>query len=363
MKKSLVSLASLIAVVASADTWEIERFEGRDYVTLQSVAEFYRLPAPPPILEGTSPTAHAAIEFLPAMPWWPAPVIFPSDQIELANDKRQLAVTLGGRAATINGARTWLAFPIHVQNGKALISRLDLSKVVEPRFRPEKIEGLKRVDTVVLDPGHGGHDRGALSRLGFEKDFALDVARQARTLLEQQGYKVVMTRSADLFVPLKERAAIANRIENSILVSIHFNSTSTNRDARGFEIYSMAPRGAPATNDSGFSLGDLREEPGNALDVPSAVLASSVYASLLGQVPAVDRGLKHARFAVLRHATVPATLVECGFVSNAEEVSQIHSVAWRARVAQAIVDGIDGYKLLAEKRLAPKTVAEHRAAP
>jgi N-acetylmuramoyl-L-alanine amidase len=75
----------------------------------------------------------------------------------------------------------------------------------------------------------------------------------------------------------------------------------------------------------------------------------------------VDRGLKQARFAVLRLCTVPATLVECGFVSNPDEVSLINSAAWRARVAEAIANGIDGYKLLAEKRLTPKRVADYRS--
>jgi N-acetylmuramoyl-L-alanine amidase len=288
-------------------------------------------------------------------------LVVPGNAILLDSGKQQLAFALGSREAWINGVRSWLGFPIAMQDGHALISRIDLAKVVEPRLRPDKIEGFTPVETVVLDPGHGGHDRGAVSRLGFEKDFALDVAQRARVLLEKQGYKVVMTRSADIFVPLHERAAIANRLENCVFVSIHFNQTGSNPDARGFEIYSMAPRGAPATNDGHFSLADLREEAGNSADTQSAVLASSVYASLLGQVPNVDRGLKQARFAVLRLCTVPSTLVECGFLSNSSEVSQINLPAWRAKLAEAIVDGIDGYKLLAEKGYAPRTVAEYRA--
>ena len=89
------------------------------------------------------------------------------------------------------------------------------------------------MNTVVLDPGHGGHDNGAMSRYGYEKDFALDVALRTRKLLEAQHYKVVMTRSNDVFIPLKQRAAVANHLPDSIFISIHFNSSSSNLDARG----------------------------------------------------------------------------------------------------------------------------------
>jgi N-acetylmuramoyl-L-alanine amidase len=216
------------------------------------------------------------------------------------------------------------------------------------------------VTTVVLDPGHGGHDRGASSRFGFEKDFALDVALRARLLLEKEGYKVVMTRATDVFIPLEQRAAVANHIADSIFVSIHFNSSSTNADARGFEIFSMAPRGAPSTNDSGPRERDLREEPGNGLDMPSGALAGSVFHALLGHVPMVDRGVKHARFAVLRLSTVPAVLIECGFVSNNAESTLISSSAWRAQVAGAIVDGVENYRGLAETKSRPKVIADYR---
>jgi len=165
------------------------------------------------------------------------------------------------------------------------------------------------------------------------------VALRARQLLESDGYKVVMTRASDVFIPLEQRSAVANNNSEFHLVSIHFNSSSTNADARGFEIFSMAPRGAPSTNDRLPRERDLREEPGNTVDMPSGALAGSVFHALLGHVPMVDRGVKHARFAVLRLCTQPAVLIECGFVSNNAESTLISSSAWRAHVAEAIADG------------------------
>ncbi len=370
----------LFVLHASAAEWSLVHFDSRDYVTLDNIASFYGFPKPPPVdLTGrpvptvatpppvtsivpSATSARISDEPSPITSADPPPEVASSKAIRLDSGKMQLEVTVGLRECEINGVKHWLAFPVAFHDGQVLVSRLDLSKIIEPSLRPELIPGMLPVTTVVLDPGHGGHDRGATSRFGFEKDFALDVALRARLELEKEGYKVVMTRATDVFIPLEQRAAVANHIPDSIFVSIHFNSSNTNADARGFEIFSMAPRGAPSTNDSGPRERDLREEPGNAMDIPSGALAGSVFHALLGQVPLVDRGVKHARFAVLRLASVPAVLIECGFVSNTAESTLISSSAWRAKVAEAIVDGVENYKALAETKSRPKVIADYRRA-
>ncbi len=359
MLTRLLLLASLTAsmAVAAAPEWVVQRFEGRDYVSLDSAAKFYALPVPPrvePVPLLGPPADGVDFASLGVAP--------PIDDFTLKSDRSEIQVIVNSPEILINGVRQWLAFPVRVDAGTAFISRLDLVKVLEPRLRPEKIEGLGPVETVVLDPGHGGHDRGAISRYGFEKDFALDVALRARDLLEAQRYKVVLTRSSDIFVPLETRADIANRTANSIFVSVHFNYSPTNAAASGFEIFSIAPRGAPASND-GIRERDLREEPGNAVDLPSTALAATVSHSLLGHIPIFDRGLKHARFAVLRRCTRPAVLVECGFVSNGPESALIGSPAWRRKLAEAIVEGVDNYKGLAERGQRPKVMADYRRDP
>ena len=398
-------ICPFLASQALAADWNLVRFESREYVTLDSVAEFYGFPKPPPVdLTGHtvagSPAAAgqppaAAQPSTAVAPLAPAPAaglgavaaltpvvmnkatgdepspitsadppaaVARSRTIALDSGKIQLSVTVGLRECEINGVKHWLAFPVMYHDGEVLVSRLDLCKIIEPNLRPELIEGMQPVKTVVLDPGHGGHDRGATSKFGYEKDFALDVALRARPLLEKAGYKVLMTRATDVFIPLEQRPAVANTIPDSIFVSIHFNSSSTNADARGFEIFSCAPRGAPATNDAAPRERDLREEPGNAVDMPSGALACSVFHALLGQVPMVDRGVKHARFAVLRLCTQPAVLIECGFVSNNAESTLISSAAWRAHVAEAIVDGVENYQGLAERKTRPKVIADYRRA-
>lgn len=407
-------LVALVGRAAAAD-WHLVRFESREYVTLDDIAAFYGFPKPPPVdLTGhfapnsavqlgafppatppvpgpTSPApatatpAPATTSIVSTTPATPAPAAAAAGEkssdepsaitsqdppvgtplsktIALDSGTMQIEVTVGLREANINGVKHWLAFPVVLHEGQVLVSRLDLSKIIEPSLRPELIDGMTPVTTVVLDPGHGGHDRGAASKFGFEKDFALDVALRARKLLESEGYKVVMTRATDVFIPLEQRPAVANNIPNSIFVSIHFNSSSSNADARGFEIFSIAPRGAPSTNDGGPKERDLREEPGNSVDMPSGALAGSVFHALLGHVPMVDRGVKHARFAVLRLCTQPAVLIECGFVSNNAESTLISSSAWRSHVAEAIVDGVANYRVLAERKTRPKVIADYRRA-
>ncbi len=364
----LLGVSAWIGGIAAAEEWKVYRHEGRDYVSLDNLASFYGLPAPPtvtgsqppppaPAKPAPTPSANGEV---PADSGSIAPQPADARSIVLNNGKSEFSVVPNGREAEINGVKQWLAFPTIVQDGHLLVSRLDLAKSIEPRLRPEKVTGLQPVTTVIIDPGHGGHDNGAPSKFGFEKDFALDIALRARQILEKRGFKVVMTRSADIFIPLPERPAAANHIRDSIFVSIHFNSTSSNPAARGFEIYSCAPRGAPATNDGGFSVRDLRDEPGNAVDTQSAVLAGTIFHSLLGHVPMPDRGIKNARFAVLRLCSQPAVLIECGFMSNAADSSLIASPAWREQVAASIVTGIEGYKELAEMHQAPKMMADYR---
>jgi N-acetylmuramoyl-L-alanine amidase len=242
----------------------------------------------------------------------------------LDNGKHQIEFTLGDRLAEIDGVNQWLGFPVEAEGDKLVLSRIDLSKVIEPSLRPEMISGLGPVNTVVLDAGHGGHDKGAVCIFGNEKDFALDVCLRARKLLEAKGLKVVMTRTDDTFIPLEQRP--------------------------------------PSTADNTLSLRDLHREPGNVTDTQSLALSESIYHSLLGNIPQVDRGVKHARFAVVRLAQVPAVLIEGGFVSSSTEARQIATPAYRQELAEAVVNGIEGFKTLAEHKIPPKLVAEWRHA-
>jgi len=166
--------------------------------------------------------------------------------------------------------------------------------------------------TVVIDPGHGGVDSGTHSRIGgLEKVNALDVARRVNEDLQHAGFKTVMTRDSDVYIPLNERAAISNQQENAVFVSIHFN------DCRNHRIH-----GVEAYYNSGAGERLAGKIEGN-----------------LGQMAFV-RLMKHADFRVLKLNQYPAVLVECGYLSNNAEARLCANPAYRIQIADKIAAGI-----------------------
>jgi N-acetylmuramoyl-L-alanine amidase len=199
------------------------------------------------------------------------------------------------------------------------------------------------VKTVCLDPGHGGKDPGFQIGSNPEKKYALLLAQEIRELLKTAGMNVVLTRSSDYYVPLETRPVIARQRSADLFVSLHFNSSEESRSqVKGVEVYSLTPPGAFSTNARGE--GDTRWVPGNRNDEKNMQLAYQVQKSILKNLTVEDRGLKRARFAVLRDATMPAILIEGGFLSHPTEGKNISDPAYRRRMARAITDGILTYK-------------------
>src|SRR5438067_8085017 len=327
------SLALLSSTAIAANEWQVIKVNGHDYLSVDNISKFYGLPA----------------EVVPS-----------GAKIQTDTADHPLEFVSGSREAIINGARSWLCFPVIEQNGKILVSRTDVAKTIEPLVRPHRVPDVGKVQTVVLDPGHGGHDKGQVSRYGCEKDFALDVARKLRPLLQAKGVRVIMTREGDYFVPLEVRANIANAARNSIFVSIHFNGTNDDPNATGFEIFSFTPRGAPSTSDTAMSSSSYSMQPGSTVDSQSMALSACIYHSLLGHIPEYDRGIKRARFAVLRLTKIPAVLIEGGFLTEGGESKLISNKDWRGKLAAATGVGIESYRALAVKKQPPMLVADYR---
>src|SRR6266566_4964498 len=317
----------------AASEWEVIKVSGHDYLSVDNISKFYGLPAG---------------------------VAGASDKIRSETVKNPLEFVSGSREAMINGARSWLCFPVLEQDGKYLVSRTDVAKTIEALVRPHRVSNVGRLETVVLDPGHGGYDKGQVSRLGYEKDFALDVARKLRPLLQAKGLRMIMTREGDYFVPLEVRAKIANAARNSIFVSIHFNATNDDPNATGFEIFSFTPRGAPSTSDGTAAASSVNVQPGSSVDAQSLALSACIYHSVLGHLREYDRGIKRARFAVLRLTKVPAVLIEGGFLTERGESKLISNKDWRAKLAGAIGIGIESYRALPVKKQPPTLVADYR---
>ena len=316
----------------AAGDWQIIKVSGQDYLSVENISRFYGLPAG---------------------------VVGAGEKIRFETIKNPLEFVSGSRETMINGARSWLCFPLIEQGGKYLVSRTDVAKTIEPLVRPHRVANVGKVETIVLDPGHGGYDKGQVSRYGYEKDFVLDAARKLRPLLQAKGLRVIMTREGDYFVPLEVRAQIANAARNSIFVSIHFNGTNDNPNATGFEIFSFTPRGAPSTSDSAVASSSFSMQPGSEVDAQSMALSACIYHSVLGHIPEYDRGIKRARFAVLRLTKVPAVLIEGGFLTERGEGRLISNKDWRGKLAAAIGVGIENYRALGKKQ-PPMLVADYR---
>ena len=168
--------------------------------------------------------------------------------------------------------------------------------------------------TIVVDAGHGGHDRGGVpyQRIG-EKGMTLDVSLRLRQVLQARGYRVIMTRTSDVFVPLGTRVAIANSNRGATFVSVHFNS-SRRAGANGVETY--------------YYRSD------------SASLAASIHRNVVAGAPTENRGIRRRGFFVLRRTRVPSVLVECGFLTNPAEGRLAQSASYRQQLAERIARGI-----------------------
>lgn len=170
--------------------------------------------------------------------------------------------------------------------------------------------------TVIIDPGHGGKDKGAYWYGISEKTLTLDVAKKVETLLRSKGINVLMTRKSDQYVSIQDRASIANKHSDAIFVSIHFNA-HTNSSVKGIETFYLSSKGKK--------------------------LASSIQSRLAQRINTRNRGSKKYHYAVLRKTRGVAALVECGFISNRWEGNRCASNWYKEILAQEITDGITAY--------------------
>ena len=261
----------------------------------------------------------------------------------------RLVFNINSTRAEMNGVRLWLSRAPRMLKGSAYISLLDLEKTIMPVLHPPRVDPEEKITTICLDPGHGGIDSGNTQRRHQEKRLTLALALAVSGKLRQAGVKVVMTREADKAVKLSSRAALALRQKADLFVSLHFNSApGAGRSAKGPEVYCLTPPGAASTNAGGRGATSV-SHPGNRNDRENALLAHHLQRALVKADAPRDRGVKRARFAVLRYAAMPAVLIETGFMSNASELKRITSAAHRDKTARAIADGILAYKATIER--------------
>jgi N-acetylmuramoyl-L-alanine amidase len=195
---------------------------------------------------------------------------------------------------------------------------------------------------VVLDPGHGGQDSGAMCGGVMEKDLTLDIAQRLDRRLHDAGLSTIMTRQGDNYVSLADRAAMTNRVRECILVSIHFNDADKSVSS-GVETYYADHQTVGGTLLASW-LPFLQNISSATANLESQSLAGFIQDALVTRTHAVNRGTKIQQFFVLANVRHPAVLVEGGFISNKEDANKLGNPEYREEMAAAMSDGILHYR-------------------
>ena len=204
---------------------------------------------------------------------------------------------------------------------------------------------------VVIDPGHGGQDSGAMCAGIQEKDLTLDIGQRVDRLLQAQAVATLMTRTGDTYVSLADRAAVTNRSRDCIFVSIHFNEGTKGASA-GVETYYADHQAAQRPPIASWLPFLQRAAFDTTSDVESESLAGFIQEALVARTQAVDRGTKTGQFFVITNVHHPAVLVEGGFLSNKDDVARLTSIDYREQMATAITEGILRYREVLKQRAA-----------
>ena len=230
---------------------------------------------------------------------------------------------------------------------------------IRNQFLPVKKAALPLKKVVVIDAGHGGRDVGAVGAVGVEKDVNLAAALTLADQLGRTGrYKVVMTRSTDVYVPLEDRVRVAQRAGADLFISLHSDS-APETNLKGVSVYTLSDKAASSrattfvSRDDWFMKASLSGDQGvrdilfdltqRATRNRSAVFAQTLVTSIEGKAPMLRRSHRDAGFMVLLAPDVPAVLLEMGFVNNPDDEARLRDPAARARLMRAVTGAIDAH--------------------
>lgn len=253
-------------------------------------------------------------------------------------------VRAGSLAAYWDRLEVRLGFPPQQVGDQIFLHALDIKKVLAPLAN-----GLSVVTPanrlVVIDPGHGGSNTGTRNVVTgrYEKDYTLDWARRLKPLLEQSGWRVMLTRTNDVEMKLPERVAFAEAQHANLFLSLHFNATGDgSQGPAGLETYCLTPAGMPSSITRGYADDPRLVLPNNAYDGENLRYAVRLHRSLLRVNGNNDRGVRHARFLdVLAGQQRPAVLIEAGYLSNPEEARRVADAEYRQKLAEAVAKALE----------------------
>ena len=287
----------------------------------------------------------------------------------LNKDSNEAKILVGTHTAEIDRQKETINPSFRFHKGKIFAPVAFRQRIIKEwiKIRPSVTKKAApyfgyRIKKVVIDSGHGGKDPGAIGRTGVkEKSITLDIAKRLKRVLESKGIKVTLTRSSDKYISLTKRSAIANKSNADLFISIHVNSHKS-RQPYGFETYyfSQASDNVAKALEVAENAPYLEEDSGNN---PSknlkAILGDMIYTENIAASKEVakqicdntckimglrNRGIKSARFAVLKKTNIPAILVEVGFISNKKEERYLKNSFYRQQIAEGLASSISNYK-------------------
>lgn len=269
-----------------------------------------------------------------------APPVSNDRIVTLSSSFTKVILEEEGRKMHFNGVLIWLNGVVAKAGNSWMLMDQDLRNIVHPLLRPDSAVENQGSRIVVLDAGHGGKDQGTRGRRGtLEKKVIMDIARRVARKLQDSQVAVQMTRTDDTYLSLSERCQKAQKYGADVFVSIHANSTADSA-AFGLESFVMTSPGCAGTITS---RPDPRSYTGNRREPANMLLGYYVQKGVLSCTGGFDRGVKRARFEVLRNMNCASVLVECGFLSNAREESMLNDPRYREAVANGIARGILTY--------------------
>lgn len=326
MKRALLCLAALAlllpapAVTGDGAMWNATSVGDVGYLPLEDLRSFYKL-LPLQAAQGTRAVGNGAVS---------------------------LVFGPGARELRINGIRCVLSHPVKdvVTNQDLLISKADMVKLIDPVLRPTYIANRRLVKTIVIDPGHGGHDAGTVTPQVREADVTLLVGNKLAEELRKRGFHAVLTHDVNRYQSDQQRVDVANGALDAVYVGLHLNSGRS--DIRGAETYTVDPAEPSA-----------KGLPGNEYDAANAALALALQSALVQQCGTPDGGCRRAHYSLLSSLNCPAAMVELGYATNAQEGAMLNTEAYQSRLAAALADALERFAAV----MTPETVLKSAVAP
>ncbi len=266
--------------------------------------------------------------------------------------KQKWVFNENNREASCEGVKLYLGFSAIVRFGQFYIAQTDVESKLQPLTQASKRSRRPGEPIrIVLDPGHGGKDKGTVVSGVTEKSLCLNLAKKLKTRLEAKGYRVFLTRTLDsTAISLEERARLAARHKADLFISLHINAAGTTT-ASGIETYAYTPSNEPSTSNAHVEPSDRKVHPAHHSGAHNTLLAHSLQKQLLITTGAQDRGgPRMGRFKVLRllQSTAPGhmcpgALVELGFLTHPEEGAKLQTQAYQQRLVEGLVKGVENY--------------------